>query len=765
MSAFPHFSNISEYVRTELSKRKGNTSYLSNLNVWIRVASAVDAGCQIVSNPNFKLFGNAPSIYGFNDLSGTIGTSWDGKKSIAVTDFMGFRPKPNITSIEIDEGAGNLSRKASFTIVCYTKNQLDEVCKYFLEPGFTIFLEWGWNTALGVKNFSEVLNAADVAKFQDFTKINKAREAAGGHYDNYLGFITGGSISTSGDTWQVNIKLTGFTELPAYLMTTDKLKKGDDATQQVARIFQPTEISSQKDLGKKRFMMMFNKLPANRLSEDIRGLIDTPQIAHPANYLNFDEEVKSKINNETDGFNLLGLQIISPKVKTEGSKVETPEGTKIISDNSYIRFGTLMTIFNKIFDGGLKLAGSTDLIKLSVSSERCICFAFPKIYSTDKSKLFIPNPDTPKFSLKEASESTIEQSTYNESINCSIDCPNNDLTLKFEFPMQQDLTNGKVQKNGKDINIQSSNSDKSFNSVNKYAKTYGFLDDLYVNMDFVRGIIETKNFSVKDALYQILNGMSSAAGGIWDFNIIESTDGRELEIVELNVSGKASPENIYPLDLMGIYSIFIDASLDIDISGAKMNQIIGSRLGQKNNSSQADIKGKPKGLFSDSTDLILKEFELNETQNTNVSSTGLTAEGQKKADEEAKDTNLQLFLDRVNYIPKPNLKSDDTFSKDLEALTIIGSFNDQVAFQGLKEIGDTFNKENNPNTVSPLMPIKFTGTMHGIGGIKRGDKFIVNGLPKEYEGNGFFQVTAVKHLIDGMNWKTEIEGGFRKKLN
>jgi len=170
-------------------------------------------------------------------------------------------------------------------------------------------------------------------------------------------------------------------------------------------------------------------------------------------------------------------------------------------------------------------------------------------------------------------------------------------------------------------------------------------------------------------------------------------------------------------------------------------------------------------LFSDSTDLILEKFELKENP-SDTSTTGLTAEEQKKADEEAKDANLQLFLDRVNYIPKPNLKSDDTFSKDLEALTIIGSFNDQVAFQGLKEIGDAFKKNtDNSNAVSPLMPIKFTGTMHGIGGLKRGDKFIINGLPKEYQDNGFFQVTAVKHIIEGMNWKTEIEGGFRKKLN
>lgn len=777
MSAFPNFSNIADYVEKELNNRKGNNSYLSKLNAWVRVASAVDSGCQLVSNPNFSLFGKT-SIYGTGEMSGTIGKTWDGKSSVvAEGEFMGFRPKPNITSVEIDEAAGNLSRKASFTITCYTKAQLDKVCKYFLEPGFTVFIEWGWNTALGTSQYSETLSPSNVAKLQNFVEVNAKRKSAGGHYDNYLGFITGGSISTSGDTWQVSVKLTGFTELPAYIMTTDRTTDGKEQSKSTARLYQPTEISSMKNLGMKRFMMMFNKLPANRLTEDIKNLISTPAIAHPANFLNFDEDVKSKINDETDGFSIAGFNIISPKVKTEGTKVETPEGTKIISDNAYIRFGTLMAIFNKIFEGGFKLAGSKEVIKLSVSSERCICSAFNKIYSTDKSKLFIPNLNTPKFSLKEASESETEQTTFDASIDCTINVTNNGLNLKFEFPMQVDLVDGKVTKNGASINIQpakadlAAKNDKTFNSINKKAKTYGFLDDLYVNMDFVKGIIETKNFSVKDALYQILNGMSSAAGGIWDFNILESTKGNELEIVELNVSGNNSSDKIVSLDLMGVNSVFIDASLDLDISGAKMNQIIGSRLGKKVNSSQPDIKGKKTGLFSNSKDLILEQIELTQAENNSTAGTqnpGTTKEGAEKAAQEAKEANLQLFLDRMTYIPKPELSTDggSSFSKSLELITLIGAFNDQVAFQGLKEIGDTFKKsEENPGAVSPLMPIKFTGTMHGISGIKRGDKFIVNGLPKDYEGNGFFQVTGVKHTIDGMNWKTEIEGGFRKKLN
>ena len=58
------------------------------------------------------------------------------------------------------------------------------------------------------------------------------------------------------------------------------------------------------------------------------------------------------------------------------------------------------------------------------------------------------------------------------------------------------------------------------------------------------------------------------------------------------------------------------------------------------------------------------------------------------------------------------------------------------------------------------MPINFTFTVHGVSGIRRGDMFKVNGIPTIYE-NGFFQVLSVKHMLEGMSWKTEVTGGYR----
>jgi hypothetical protein len=263
-----------------------------------------------------------------------------------------------------------------------------------------------------------------------------------------------------------------------------------------------------------------------------------------------------------------------------------------------------------------------------------------------------------------------------------------------------------------------------------------------------------------------LNGISSAAGGIWDFQIQEQSapeDTTELVVVDMNMAPQSSTTP-YQFSLSGVQSVFMDAALDLDISGAKMNQIIGNRLGQKVNGSQTDIKSKKKGLFSDSDDLVLKSIEAKRGEPNDATpvlknkSKDEIKKDKEAAAEKAKEKAMQMFLSKIGYAPKIELKDNSDFTKPLEEMTYITAYNDQLVFEALKNGHDKVSEQNG---VSALMPIKFSFTMHGISGIKRGDKFTVSGIPKAYEETGFFQVTSVKHTITDMLWKTEITGGFR----
>ena len=410
------------------------------------------------------------------------------------------------------------------------------------------------------------LDAISVGANQSFVEVNNKRAASEGHYDNYLGFISGGSVAMDGDKWTITVKCTGFTELPAYMTVTSNSDTRENTKKIKPEIFKAKAIREEQDLGKQRFMMAFNRLPSNKQNKTIANLVKYPSIANILNFINVDEDVKENINDTTSGFSLFGLSLNDEETQSEGKSFEVPAGTEIIGDEAFIRFGTLMDIMNMIGAGSLVIGDR--VVSMTVNTKTTVISAFKNIYSTDKSKLLIPNANAPKFSLAEAATSTEEQDTFNETANCSISANN----VTIEFPYSKAIKNGGVD----GVRIQYS--DGNIEGISKAAYMWGFLDDLYVNMEFAKGILETENFSIKDALYKLLNGLSGAAGGIWDFQIIEvnTTGGSstELMVVDLNFmpDNKNGMTTFY---VSGVNSVFLDASFDMDMGGAKMSQIIG----------------------------------------------------------------------------------------------------------------------------------------------------------------------------------------------
>ncbi len=743
MSAFPNFSNIAPHVTAEFKRRETNPLAISALNCWVRISSGVGSGLVLISNPDFQLFSaagqNVASVYGSTSSSGTIGTNWGGGAVIAAGDQQVGMPKPNVTSFEVDEGAGSISRKASLTITAYTLAQLTEIVKYFLEPGFTVFLEWGWNTQAGVAVLGG-LSAEYATRTIKASNITAMRQSSGGHYESYLGFITGGGLSFNGNAWEVSVNLTGYPELPSYLQVTDNPKQNTDESETSDLKFKT--IFFETDLNKKRFKQMFNELPSSRRTPQVQALLNDPEVANAVNFVNFDEKVKEKVNEKSDGFSILGFTLFTADV----DDTSVPAGTEIIGNEKFIRFKTLIKIINT-FGSATGFVVGGNVIQIRINSENTPVTAFEKIFSTEKSKLIIPNPNTPKFDIKEAAENG-SVSPNNAVKDCSIS--HGGTTIKF--PQDTAIAGGVA--NGKTIFY---NGDGTIVRFNKSAGQWGYLDDLYVNFEFAANILNTSKFDLKDALYQILNGMSSACNGLWDFQIQElpkadSVGLLELRIIDMNMVGIDVDKTPTTLNLYGANSIFIDAAFDMDIGGAMMNQIIGNRLNTDVNQSNPTTEGK---LFAVGlSDQILNQIQFQQNAAAVVDG---AAEGTEDPQEEA-EKNLEDFFSKTGIYPKVSLEPDAVTSDfDNEAYFI--SFEDKELFNAYKNKSDKVSADN----VSIAFPIKFTFTVHGISGIKRGDKFVINGIPDKYgKDNGFFQVLSVKHVVEGMTWKTTVEGGFRQ---
>jgi len=195
-----------------------------------------------------------------------------------------------------------------------------------------------------------------------------------------------------------------------------------------------------------------------------------------------------------------------------------------------------------------------------------------------------------------------------------------------------------------------------------------------------------------------------------------------------------------------------------------MNQIIGQRLQTTTNSSNKPI---PRALFSvDKDGTPLKDRVLNKIEKRKSTSTSTEVQPIDQDEEEIKEEALKLFLDKITLLPKSYSVSNYGASvlvstKDNQrGMAYMGAYKDSQLFNALRA-NHLLEQSQEKNKVSPLMPIEFEFTIHGISGIKRGDKFKVRGIPEKYS-NGFFQVLSVSHTVDGMLWKTQITGGYRQ---
>ena len=757
MSVQPFFSEINSDVRNKINSRAGNNKYVSTLSAYIKAVSYADPGLVISSNPPIPLIASGKSMYGTIDTNGSVGTTIGGAEvapSKRLDQNQGLRPIPIITSAEIqeqnaDDGASNFSRTAKFTIRCFSLGQMESVTEHFLEPGISIFLQWGWNTPAGSLPYD--ISPNSVALLKDFENTLKHRNDTDYESDTYLGFVTGGDVSMQDDYWDVTVNCRGFLELPAYLMAADNTKTvTQKAAHSAGTLPEPleyagNEISAETDPGKKRWMIAFNDLPSNKRTEVVKGLEST--LADIGNFINFDEGVKNAINSTTKkGFwdSLFGGGDVT--IKFGSAEAELAEDTKIINDERYIRFGALMEIINAAEVDGLKLGNG--VLPFAIMSNRTACSAFKRIFSTDKTKLFIPNEFTPAADFATIAANGGVQTNFNANAYNLVSTSKGG---KIRFP-ENTLTGQIAALDGMEQM-----------TIDDYGA--GWLNALYVNFDFAKKILETKSLPIKDALYQILNGMSGAAGSIWDFQIVNLAAPKpgggtinQLHIVDNNLS-YATKHN-KPFSATGVNSPFLEVGMSMDISGQLSNQIMLEKSAAAGNSSMPPVKG----LFMKKAvkDLIQNGAYINPVKTKigkSTSTAGKPADAKEEAERKKRD--FATFLGKVGLAPGVKLNNTATWPADGKVLNICyqTAFDDLNLFEALKT-GNDYKLETNAGT-SILLPIELSLKMHGVSGIKRGDKISIDALPKQYRDGGFFQVTGVTQTLNEDYWTTEVVGTFR----
>ena len=857
---WPRISNIDSNIEATIKGYANDNLAASKLNAWIRAYSGANQGLILQSNTDFKIFsaaGEGNSIYGNSDRSGAIGKDWNGNTVLSGVG-RALRPSPIITSFNSKEGQDQISRTCEFSITCFSLEQLELIQTYFMEPGYSVGVEWGWNTpnsARGIINTSVgqggILNAiADTTLNND--ALSSKRTSTNGEYDIFLGFIVGSTVSNDGENFKVDVKLRGAPALPTYLQSQNrmevkssgvevdekKIKQPYDDSEITKETGQAATVEGIKAVAERRFKNMFNLLPAFRQTENVKELLKTTTLN---DYINFDAVISKKISEFIDtpeggflGTGLFGEPVIS--IDTGAGEVVEVQKDKVFSKNKYIRFGFAIDILNKIGAIDHYQVGNKK-ISFTINIRNSVIGAFPSMFSTKASKLIIPGFVPNFMEVYFFNPLEVQQENTGRLIN----------STKAWDPMPAPV--GNQGWSVKFVGQEPLNS----NGLKEQAFYYGYLRNLYVNFDMFKEKIEQKNKNIREILEDVLNEMSSAVNSFWNFQIVEGEGDNgniEITVVDENWIGQnPEPEKVKIFKHTGIGSPFLNASLNVSIPADMANKIINERLG---NNSQPDMQNIKVGtLFNATTDLFLKkttptteeedttevegDAELErkkarlaelkakidrpgegyagvDTSKTEVLDTGnivyynkggqflytTTKEGDlvtingfaglvngltddetkelttiaeeiKTSINEAIKNRITSNLDKIDIVPIPPVTfpvefTVDALHKKIKKFFMIFCYDDTDFFDKMKNywFDSKLRLAGGTKGLSHPLPIKYSFTILGNSGIRRGDTFNIDGIPAKYKNNGIFQVTEVEHSISSMRWETTVTGQYRQ---
>jgi putative chitinase len=180
---FPFISNIDGYVQNELANR--SLQRIRPITPFIKVT------------PGFSPDGSESSkivLKGIEAPNDRDPSTYTFKELYRPNSF--FRPLAGIKSISVDYlNAYGSIKKVSISWICHTLEDLERLSPYFLNPGQTMFIEWGWsNYAANVINNSPKINLADYLDY-----VRQRRLESNGNYDGMLGIVVNYSFTLNRD--------------------------------------------------------------------------------------------------------------------------------------------------------------------------------------------------------------------------------------------------------------------------------------------------------------------------------------------------------------------------------------------------------------------------------------------------------------------------------------------------------------------------------------------------------------------------------------
>ena len=729
-------------------------------------------------------------------------------------DNLGLQPMPGITGITIGTGGKwQTLMQADIEFICYNLDQLDIMSKLYMSLGVTCFLEWGHIPYLD-KSGNLVNNPTNLDFFGEKNKIDliksidKKRKETDGNYDAFLGTVYNFSYQADKDgAYLCKTQLMGAggmveslkinTSFNIDFAETNKDEDGNAVNFNSSLdnvLFSMSELLRGK--GGNNAIYKEKKRPSNSAATTkYFGKVGKDNLFKIITDKKKGEPEKGETRNEKWGKllnDIYGASTYTPftfKENGESGTVEYKnEEAKYGNAHQYVTGldNTGLSEINTDFYAGYAnhYTDSSGFFSWAVGPEESVTtyITFGHLLALINSIGIFTESNTPEANKKDIFPVLyIDYHPDNTIINLApITATINPYKALVPFvanipydcffaPLNVDGKQMRWYKPPKDKGLITRNLSlpKVKNRINTILppETFiynednlkgGKLMNVLVNIDFARDCLRTikdsdNNTNLIEYVSKVLGGINESLGGVNNFRPFIDECGIILRIIDEKAPNfEAIKENLVEIPTFGLESSAYDSSYQSAITPKLASQIV-----------IATQAAGGQGIKDFSEDILSYQ-----SLNANVKDRFATykypaiTKPPSAADiaaAEARYTKslLKLYNTMFGIYAADN---DDIIITNSVVTNMLSPWTDLSNIKSKQTcIRDKSQKKNNS---SILIPLEYTITMDGIGGILPYNAFLIpnNRLPERYRGRVSFAVFSINHAFTDNNWTTTLRG-------
>lgn len=776
--------NIPEEIQEEFNRRKINRSlrYVENTDLgnwqkyrgpmspWVRLCSN-SKGSAKVNKEGFVFYGgkgfyadygftkdkNNPSIIGYVPSAGINPHIIENDLN---KDYPIHVPAPEIERVQVTIQK-ELYRRASVEWVCFSRKQLEYMTPYFLVPGITCIMEWGWNL-YNPKSLVDLTNVGQLENYfnNPYPLYTENIIRSKGNYDVIFGIITNFEWSVDGNKFRCKTEITSKDRIYSGLII-DSTAMDKSATDE------------DSETGNKPFDSLIQFV--DKSLDQFRNVLSQPpdSITQLVDFSKYVRAAHPKNANEYLYGVFFGRDPRDKQNKFQ-NKPNTNKDFDYTSKNSelWLNLGLIIEAINF---HACPAKGTKGKEMLHVDIDDVVVGGHPNMISSDGSICLIPNFESPHYFAGKYGPDRTKSNSY---------APGDfDAKLKIADSVQGvpgTVGAARKAKRMADFRLQDicgaggvayrDDIDQVINAIryengvasgtcsfpfqvphstlqNKpYPAHYaGYLKHVYVSLSFLKGLLDNSSdiTTYYKLVEKLLEGVNGACGGFWDLRLVSGLGDKTvppdepapMKIVDYKFMSFSNRGTVWSFDYFDADSLLLGIGFKPTLSNA---QAIRTIYAAPNN------PGNKTTITNGTNELLDYQFQDRLKLGENVGEAPTP-----KADKSGFEDTMR----ELQGIAPCGGAYQVTTDVNIRRLAMPATDIQQL----LLDDGD---EDNNPKYTGIMPGIQATFTIQGIGGLRTFMMFLCRGLPEPYsEKNIIFRIVDVQETIESGNWTTQITAG------